>query len=180
MYLNLKVSNYRNHSLIGFLVPISQHDRTIVKPKVQMLISKEQSQMTNCTKDFVKQNALDNINSRKICLLSIFNYLVPKKLTNEQPSYLVKKDYGMVPDYLKQRNQEMKEEELALAKSLAKKKDERETMALEAQGIVILPEEERERILKGLQDNWEKLNKDYQRLSLTVDTVPKIARFVSD
>jgi hypothetical protein len=104
--------------------------------------------------------------------------LVPKKLTNDLPSYLGKKDYGKVPDYLRQRIQEMKEDELALANLLAKKKDEREVMALEAQGIVVLPDEERERILKGLQDNWEKLNKDYQRLSLTVDTVPKIARFV--
>ena len=85
-------------------------------------------------------------------------------MSNEKPSYLAKKDYGKTPDYLKQRIEEMKEE--------------REVMALEAQGIVILPDEERERILKGLQDNWEKLNKDYQRLSLTVDTVPKIARFV--
>lgn len=72
----------------------------------------------------------------------------------------------------------MKEEQFHLANMLAKQKGEREVMALEAQGIVILPDEERERILKGLQDNWEKLNKDYQRLSLTVDTVPKIARFV--
>jgi hypothetical protein len=105
-------------------------------------------------------------------------YLVPKKLTNEKPSYLAKKDYGKTPDYLKQRIEEMKEEQFHLANMLAKQKGEKEVIALEAQGIVILPDEERERILKGLQDNWEKLNKDYQRLSLTVDTVPKIARFV--
>lgn len=103
--------------------------------------------------------------------------LVPKKLKNEGPSYLEKKDYGKTPEYLKQRIIEMKEAEINFATRLANEKNEKETMTLESQGIVLLPDEERERILKGLQDNWEKLNKDYQRLSLTVDTVPKIARF---
>ena len=42
--------------------------------------------------------------------------------------------------------------------------------------MVLLPEEERTRLLEGLKANWEKLNSDYQKLSLTVDTVPKIAR----
>jgi hypothetical protein len=43
-------------------------------------------------------------------------------------------------------------------------------------GVVPLPEDERIRVLEGLQYNWEKLNGDYQKLSLTVDTVPKISR----
>ncbi|KAJ3396583.1 hypothetical protein HDU92_002531 [Lobulomyces angularis] len=46
-------------------------------------------------------------------------------------------------------------------------------------GLVPLPEEERLKILNGLKNNWERLNSDYQKLSLTVDTVPKIARKVN-
>ncbi|KAJ3040596.1 hypothetical protein HK097_002518, partial [Rhizophlyctis rosea] len=46
-------------------------------------------------------------------------------------------------------------------------------------GLVTLPEEERVKILEGLKKNWEKLNSDYQKLSLTVDTVPKISRKVN-
>lgn len=42
-----------------------------------------------------------------------------------------------------------------------------------------LPEEERIKILEVLKSNWEKVRSDYQRLSLTVDTVPKIARKVN-
>ena len=95
---------------------------------------------------------------------------------SEKVSPLLKKDYGKTPEYLKQRISEMKHDEYELATLLAKQVEEKEKAMLEQQGIVILPEEERERILKGLQANWEKLNKDYQRLSLTVDTVPKIAR----
>lgn len=52
-------------------------------------------------------------------------------------------------------------------------------LALEEKGIVAMPEEERLKILDGLKKNWGKLNLDYQRLSLTVDTVPKIARKVN-
>ena len=46
-------------------------------------------------------------------------------------------------------------------------------------GIVPLPESERLVILEGLKKNWECLNGDYQKLSLTVDTVPKILRKVN-
>ena len=64
-----------------------------------------------------------------------------------------------------------------------KKQREKEAEAAEKaskqhrNGCVLLPEEERVRILDGLKSNWEKLNSDYQKLSLTVDTVPKIARY---
>ena len=44
-------------------------------------------------------------------------------------------------------------------------------------GLVLLPESERIKILDGLTANWNKLNGDYQKLSLTVDTIPKIARY---
>ncbi|KAJ1499874.1 hypothetical protein HMI56_004158 [Coelomomyces lativittatus] len=39
-----------------------------------------------------------------------------------------------------------------------------------------LPEDQRLLLLKGLKTNWEKMNSEYQKLSLTVDTVPKITR----
>ena len=42
-----------------------------------------------------------------------------------------------------------------------------------------MPEQERAQILASLKDTWTKLNNDYQRLSLTVDTVPKIARKIT-
>ncbi len=46
-------------------------------------------------------------------------------------------------------------------------------------GIIPLPEEERLRLLDGLRQNWDKLNGEYQKLSLTVDTLPKINRKVN-
>ena len=42
--------------------------------------------------------------------------------------------------------------------------------------LIILPEPERLAILSGLQTNWEKLNTEYQKLPLVIDTLPKITR----
>ena len=99
-----------------------------------------------------------------------------KKPASGPPSYLIKKDYGRTPEYLakkmdsdaaeKQRKADEKEAQIQAAKQFRN-------------GLVLLPEEERHRILDGLKANWEKLNLDYQKLSLTVDTVPKIARYVA-
>ncbi len=156
------------------IVPANDRDRTVLKAPVPG--KNEAPKIPPCTKNFVKQNALDNINSRKILICNSFSCLVPKKIGNEQPSPLVKKDYGKVPEYLQHRIVSMKKAELEYANSMAQQQHEQETEQLKQQGIVVLPDEERHRILKGLQENWEKLNQDYQRLSLTVDTVPKIAR----
>lgn len=90
---------------------------------------------------------------------------------------MVKKDYGKAPDYLKTRITQLREQNESKANHLAMEKTQRDNNLLQEQGIVVLPDEEREKILAGLRDNWDKLNHDYQRLSLTVDTVPKIARY---
>ncbi|KAI8915039.1 calmodulin-binding-domain-containing protein, partial [Entophlyctis helioformis] len=145
---------------IGKPVPKGQPDRTVRKAPVPKELGEE---FQPSQKDFIKQNALDNINS------------APKKTAGKSPSYLAKKDYGRTPDYLKRRISELKETEYRRAQDLA----EQERTKSAREGIVPLPDEERARILDGLKANWEKLNSDYQKLSLTVDTVPKIARKVN-
>jgi len=118
------------------------------------------------TKDFVKQNALDNINS------------LPKNVNLKDASPLDKKDFGKTPAYLQKRIVSLQEEQAAAEKAKQLFKEQAENIALQKQGLVVLPDEERARILSGLKANWDKHNYDYQRLSLTVDTVPKIARKV--
>ena len=101
---------------------------------------------------------------------------MPKNLGNKKISPLEKKDYGKTPAYLQKRIVAMKQQELEHATMMSTLRKEAESEALKQKGIVVLPDVERARILKGLQANWDKLNKDYQKLSLTVDTVPKITR----
>ena len=96
-----------------------------------------------------------------------------KKSNSGPPSYLTKKDYGRTPDYLVKKIQYTEDEK--------KKKQAQDEAAHEAakqfrNGLVLLPESERTKILDGLMANWNKVNSDYQKLSLTVDTIPKITR----
>ncbi|KAJ3219444.1 hypothetical protein HDU67_001275 [Dinochytrium kinnereticum] len=114
-------------------------------------------------KDFIKLNALDNINSAS------------KKPSDNSVEYRHKKDYGIAPNYLIKRQKQMEKVKEELEQQ---KKEETANMPTK-DGLVPLPEDERIRILEGLKANWEKLNSDYQKLSLTVDTVPKIARKVN-
>lgn len=82
--------------------------------------------------------------------------------------YREKKDYGRAPEYLVKVKKEIKEKrqkELLAQQVDTKPKD-----------FVVLAEEERLRILDSLQKTWEKLNTEYQKLPLVIDTLPKITR----
>lgn len=116
-------------------------------------------------KDFIKSNALENINS------------VAKKPITNTPAYRRKADYGRTPAYLEQRKQLSEEARESKQRALAEAAED--DQSIQKNGMIRLPEEERVRVLEGLKANWEKLNLDYQKLSLTVDTVPKIARKVN-
>jgi hypothetical protein len=119
------------------------------------------------TRDYIKMNALENIHS------------IPKKTAVEKTTYLEKKEYGQVPVYLSK----IIAEQENIKREKFQQESERELLELKQsqleRGIVPLPESERLLILEGLKKNWESLNGDYQKLSLTVDTVPKILRKVS-
>ncbi|KAJ3022991.1 UNVERIFIED_CONTAM: hypothetical protein HDU68_008837 [Siphonaria sp. JEL0065] len=121
-------------------------------------------------KDFIKQNALENINSSA------------KKPLDNTPAYRFKSAYGKTPTYILKRRQFESEKEFSMQEMeealLATPEGKKQAQMIK-EGLVPLPEEERAKILEGLKANWEKLNSDYQKLSLTVDTVPKIARKVS-
>lgn len=71
--------------------------------------------------------------------------------------YVCKKTYGKMPQYPKKEVKIEKQE-------VVEKKENK------------LEEETRITLLQGLKENWQKLNSEYQKLSLTVDTIPKIAR----
>ncbi|KAJ3298901.1 hypothetical protein HK104_010204 [Borealophlyctis nickersoniae] len=142
------------------VAPAYEPDRTVRKAPVP----KEPGQIPPPPqKDFVKMNALDNINS------------VAKKPIDNSPRYRFKPDYGRTPEYLAKR---MSEASQAAAVQHDHHQQIQQQRAMR-EGLVMLPEDERIGILDGLKANWEKLNCDYQKLSLTVDTVPKIARKVN-
>lgn len=77
-----------------------------------------------------------------------------------------------MPEYLKQRKVEQQD----FLERRAHDEIERRREEVMRSGFIPLPEEERVEILDGLKSNWAKFNLDYMKLSLTVDTVPKINR----
>ncbi|XP_020655808.3 enkurin [Pogona vitticeps] len=79
--------------------------------------------------------------------------------------YLKKKDFGVTPRYIKKRNQE--------AERAQEERDAGREETLGGRGLTRLAREEREAVLEGLKKNWEELHKEYQSMSLLVDTVPR-------
>ncbi|KAJ3367929.1 hypothetical protein GGF31_006988 [Allomyces arbusculus] len=88
-------------------------------------------------------------------------------------SFLRKANYGKTPAYLESQKARDAETERAMQADMHAHAEDVNG------GLVRLPDEERRALLDGLKGNWEKLNNEYQKLSLTVDTVPKIARKVN-
>ena len=86
--------------------------------------------------------------------------------------YRRKSDYGKTPEYLAQRKQELGQHQQQ--KQMA---EQHAAASAAASGYVMLPENERLDILAGLQKNLDKLNTDFAKLSLVIDTLPKINRY---
>ncbi|KAJ7322285.1 hypothetical protein JRQ81_018572 [Phrynocephalus forsythii] len=80
--------------------------------------------------------------------------------------YLKKKDFGVTPGYIKKRSQEAQRAQAEREAYLAEE-------TLGGRGLTRLSREERETVLEGLKANWEELNREYQSLSVVVDTVPR-------
>lgn len=86
--------------------------------------------------------------------------------------YIAKPDYGKVPAYLQVRKEELDHQ----AQEYMRMVESEQRRQQAASGLILLPEEERLRVLSGLQSNLDALNREYGKLSLTVDTLPKITR----
>ncbi|KAF7649204.1 hypothetical protein LDENG_00145430 [Lucifuga dentata] len=81
------------------------------------------------------------------------------------PKYINKKDYGEIPEYLQQRNEDAWRAQEEYDNYV---KEQRRQGALKQ-----LSDEEREAILKGLRKNWDELYHEYQCLSVVIDTLSK-------
>ncbi|XP_010284240.1 PREDICTED: enkurin isoform X1 [Phaethon lepturus] len=81
------------------------------------------------------------------------------------PKYIKKKDYGVTPKYVAQRNEEIKraqkEYEAGILEHLKKR------------AMKQVSDEERRSLLQGLKKNWEEVYREFQGLSVEIDTIPK-------
>ncbi|XP_003786797.1 enkurin [Otolemur garnettii] len=84
------------------------------------------------------------------------------------PKYINKKDYGVTPEYICKRNEEVKKAQ--------EEYDRYVQESLQRAAMKRLSDEEREAVLQGLKKNWEEVHKEFQSLSVFIDSVPKKIR----
>ncbi|XP_043945770.1 enkurin [Protopterus annectens] len=89
----------------------------------------------------------------------------PLETSGLVPKYLKKKDYGKVPNYLVQKNEEIKQAQEEYDAYIKER--------LRQGAMKQLSDAEREDMLQGLKKNWEELHHEYQGLSVVIDTLPK-------
>ncbi|XP_034162440.2 enkurin [Pangasianodon hypophthalmus] len=147
-------------------------NRNDVQPRKPQIPAKtEQPLMGVHTKrDFVRSNAVENMMAvpRKPRAAYAHTKHGDKELLENSglvPKYIKKKDYGQTPEYLSQRQEEVRRAQ--------EEYDHYVKERMKEGAMKQLSEEERQDILDGLKKNWDELHHQYQGLSLITDTVPK-------
>ncbi|XP_044535499.1 enkurin [Gracilinanus agilis] len=84
------------------------------------------------------------------------------------PKYINKKDYGITPQYICKRNEEVKK--------VQEEYDNYVQENLKRAAMKRLSDEERDSVLQGLKKNWEEVHKEFQSLSVFIDSLPKRIR----
>ncbi|KAG5669964.1 hypothetical protein PVAND_000253 [Polypedilum vanderplanki] len=118
-----------------------------------------------CEKNF----KLINIKRAKSAVLR--NKPEPKCFEQKPPTFIYKEKFAKVPKYLikmKEQTKLMKEMEL-------KEKEERQRKE-ENKNIRVITQEQKNKLLEGLKHNWHKLQEEYQKMPLLIDSVPKTIR----
>uniref|UniRef100_A0A6I8NC03 Enkurin, TRPC channel interacting protein n=1 Tax=Ornithorhynchus anatinus TaxID=9258 RepID=A0A6I8NC03_ORNAN len=84
------------------------------------------------------------------------------------PKYINKKDYGLTPEYIIKRNEEVRKAQ--------EEYDAYVQESLRKAAMKRLTDEERETVLQGLKQNWEEVHREFQALSVVIDSTPKKMR----
>ena len=92
----------------------------------------------------------------------------PKCFEQTPPSYIFAPKYGKIPKYLKKINEQQLAMELMAKQAVEHSKEPKDVRRI--------PHEEKQQLLDGLKHNWNQLQKEYQRMPLLIDTIPKILR----
>ncbi|XP_072507853.1 enkurin [Notamacropus eugenii] len=90
------------------------------------------------------------------------------ELSGLVPKYINKKDYGTIPEYICKRNEEVKK--------VQEEYDNYVKANLRKAAMKRLSDEERDAVLQGLKKNWEEVHKEFQSLSVFIDSLPKKIR----
>ncbi|KAI9006162.1 calmodulin-binding-domain-containing protein [Gaertneriomyces semiglobifer] len=146
-----------------------EKDRVVRKAPVP----KDKGHVVRKDKNFVKGNIGESIHAP------------PRKQPSPpSPVYTAKSDYGLVPKYITHTAEpvqptvkhEAHEHSHQISSQLADLSIYEQAQPEHDTTLRQLPEEERLEIMEGLKRNHSYLMNEYQKLSLTIDTLPKIAK----
>lgn len=143
--------------------PPAKFTRPLVRAKKPAVPSRDEKPVMGLqtTKNFLVANAVENI------------LAVPKKLNDEEPRYVLKNDYGQVPEYLSEVKAAIEEEKAVLREYL-----EEEQTAEGGPVAVELPENQRRQLILKLKRKWDSVNREYQKIShqTILDTINKLKK----
>lgn len=113
------------------------------------------------SKDFVVGNAVENI------------LAVPMRRQAPKVNYLKKKDYGRVPEYLQHVKADIEEEKRVINEYFGDQQ-----AAHQQQQGELLPDSERQDVLRKLKAKWAHANERYQKIThnTLLDTIGKVRR----
>lgn len=114
-------------------------------------------------KNFVTANAVEAI------------LMEPRQPKPGEPNYLLKEDYGRVPEYLKLVKEEVRRENEMIDRYVRERMGEVDEVP---EVFERMTEEERLDLLDGLKDKWDAVNRKYQKIThhVSLDTLGELHR----
>lgn len=148
--------------------PKTSHARcTYRKPPIPHLDELQMAKsMTNL--DAEKNFKLINIKRAKSAVLR--NKPGPKCFEQQAPVYINQPKFGNVPNYLIKINDQLRRVELEAKRREEQREGEQD------KNVRMIDLDEKNNLLEGLKHNWSLMQKEYQRMPLLIDTVPKMLR----
>lgn len=186
----MKTAKHLQHKTFGFAeLPLPTPDKYLKKDEgVRRHYERPKTSHVRCTlrrppvprlDDFKKAQSMRNFEHEKdfklinkIRAKSAFvrNKPGPKCFEQTPPVYVNTSKYGKVPRYLLNINEQLRKMEIE------SKKRQEEIEGNQNKEIRFISPEEKKKLLDGLQDNWDLMQKEYQKMPLLIDTVPKMIR----
>lgn len=146
--------------------PLTSHPRcTLRRPPIPHLDElKKAKSMQNLQAE--KNFKIINIIRAKSALR---NKPGPKCFEQRAPVYINAPKYGKVPRYLTSINEQLRRMQIESQK-------QQQEMEEQSKDITVITAEEKNKLLEGLRHNWDLMQKEYQKMPLLIDTVPKQMR----
>ena len=186
----MKTARHLQHKTFGFaVIPLPNPDQFLKKDEgVQRHYQRPKTSHLRCTlrrppiprlDELKKAESMLNIEEEKnfkviniIRAKSAFirNKPGPKCFEQSPPVYINAPKFGKVPKYLINIKYQLRRMEIE------SKKRQEEIEGNQNKDVQYISQEEKNKLLEGLQHNWNLMQKEYQKMPLLIDTVPKMIR----